>query len=682
MTHFDIVVGNNKNIEKLNEETTMNENDYEMVKFYETLSKILYNGRKLGLLLNDIENVFDKIFTQEQYDNYYKELRGKEKFQFLNNIISKKLKKITCKKSVLQKKIENFSKILGLEETEIRVLQCFIYQNVFPLYKCLLEQLDKTYTGRCIPNNVLSFILDENEIVISSVLTNLGQKGILDTDDYYLNKDIKNLFLQSDVFKKNDIIKFLLGEKEKTDLKISDYKHLKNEVDTVACIIKNALLKRETGINILFWGSVGTGKTELTKVLAKNLRLNLYSVTTEDCCNRVADLQERLSDYKRKQLILANTNNSFLLFDEAEDVMNDSYQFSHYCSKSYMNRLLERNTVPVIWITNNISTVDKAFLRRMTYAVRFDELTNDVRLELWKKEILKNKFKVDTAKLVELNNSYRIPPSLITNAIKTTKLTNGTFEDFEKYVKNVSTLINCEQNKCPKCSENIVYNSSLINADIDIENLTKKIVSVGKLNFSLCLYGQSGTGKSAYAKYLAKELGSNVLLKQASDLISPYVGETEIKISKAFEEAKNKKAMLIIDEADSFLQSRQNAVRNWEVSQVNQMLTSMENHPYPFVCTTNLIDILDEASLRRFTFKIKFNFLNKEQVKKAFKHYFKIEAPDEITNLYGLTLGDFSTVYKKSDYLDCRDNNTELAKLLQDEVNMKSKDIIGSRIGF
>ncbi|UKI42714.1 MAG: ATP-binding protein [Candidatus Melainabacteria bacterium] len=108
--------------------------------------------------------------------------------------------------------------------------------------------------------------------------------------------------------------------------------------------------------------------------------------------------------------------------------------------------------------------------------------------------------------------------------------------------------------------------------------------------------------KSSYARYLAEQLGIEVLLKRASDLISPYVGETEQNIAAAFSEAKSKKAMLIFDEADTFLQDRNNAVRSWEVAQVNEMLTQMEAAEYPFICTTNLLDTLDEASLRRFTF--------------------------------------------------------------------------------
>ena len=218
-----------------------------------------------------------------------------------------------------------------------------------------------------------------------------------------------------------------------------------------------------------------------------------------------------------------------------------------------------------------------------------------------------------------------------------------------------------------------------MNTDLDTKKLTQQIKNCKKINFSLCLYGEPGTGKSLYARYLAKELGIEVVFKRASDLISPYVGETEQNIARAFSEAKSKKAMLIFDEADTFLQNRNNAVRSWEVAQVNEMLTWMESHEYPFVCTTNLLETLDEASLRRFTFKIKFDFLTKEQVNEAIKHFFNIENTN--VNINGLTAGDFATVKKKADFLNISDID-EITNMLYDEVKLKHSKELKSRIGF
>ena len=136
--------------------------------------------------------------------------------------------------------------------------------------------------------------------------------------------------------------------------------------------------------------------------------------------------------------------------------------------------------------------------------------------------------------------------------------------------------------------------------------------------------------------------------------------------------------MLIIDEADTFLQSRTYGSKSWEVSKVNEMLTWMESHDYPFVCTTNLLDSLDEASLRRFTFKINFDFLTSTQVNNAMKFFFGIKNAD--INIKGLTAGDFATVKKKTDFLNINNIN-EITNMLKEEVSIKSIELQNS-IGF
>ena len=109
------------------------------------------------------------------------------------------------------------------------------------------------------------------------------------------------------------------------------------------------------------------------------------------------------------------------------------------------------------------------------------------------------------------------------------------------------------------------------------------------------------------------------------------------------------------------------------------MLTWMESHEYPFICTTNLLDTLDEASLRRFTFKIKFDFMNNEQVNLAIKHFFNI--PNANLNIKGLTTGDFATVKKKADFLNIT-NLAELSKMLQAEVKLKQSKELKNAVGF
>ena len=48
------------------------------------------------------------------------------------------------------------------------------------------------------------------------------------------------------------------------------------------------------------------------------------------------------------------------------------------------------------------------------------------------------------------------------------------------------------------------------------------------------------------------------------------------------------------------------ARRGIEVSQVNELLQAIRAHPAPFACTTNIMDRVDSAAMRRFTFRIRF----------------------------------------------------------------------------
>lgn len=147
-----------------------------------------------------------------------------------------------------------------------------------------------------------------------------------------------------------------------------------------------------------------------------------------------------------------------------------------------------------------------------------------------------------------------------------------------------------------------------------------------------------------------------------------------------FQQARDEEKLLILDEADSLLSERSGAQRSWEVSQVNEMLTWMEDHPLPFICTTNLMDALDQASLRRFTFKIQFDYLTKEQVLRAFRHFFSQELPVGIDTLSHVTPGDFVTVRRKSNILSHLEDPVRLTKMLEQEQQVKS--VARSMIGF
>ena len=146
-------------------------------------------------------------------------------------------------------------------------------------------------------------------------------------------------------------------------------------------------------------------------------------------------------------------------------------------------------------------------------------------------------------------------------------------------------------------------------------------------------------------------------------------------------EAREKKQILVFDAADSFLLSRRQASHSWEVTEVNEMLTWMERHPYPFICTTNFDEKLDEAAFRRFTFKVRFDYLNRQQVRLAFRQFFGTEAPPEALRMTMLSPSDFAVVRKKCSFLEGA-GGLELTEMLRQETAVKSGRTVQRSIGF
>ena len=186
--------------------------------------------------------------------------------------------------------------------------------------------------------------------------------------------------------------------------------------------------------------------------------------------------------------------------------------------------------------------------------------------------------------------------------------------------------------------------------------------------FNILLWGPPGTGKSEFVNYLGQKLGRKVVVKMGSDILSRYVGDTEKSIREAFDEAEEENAILFLDELDGVMQNRTGATAGWEVSQVNELLHHLERFRGIMIGATNFKDNLDPAVLRRFTYKLQFDFLDDAGKTIFFDRAFKTPLTETEKNrldrIPNLTPGDFRTVSQSLFYLDdAADNNTRLAAL-------------------
>ena len=463
----------------------------------------------------------------------------------------------------------------------------------------------------------------------------------------------------------------LLGRPCRSELRWEEFEHLEPDRSLVLRVLEGSLVHKQKGVNILLYGPPGTGKTAFCHALAARLGRSLYAVGEADEDGDEPSCGERLKALRMSQFLLSKQDKAVLLVDEMDDVFDHASRLAqrNRLSKVHTHLLLESNPTPILWTCNDISLFEESLLRRFTLAVEIPRPGPAVREHILNRLLEKNALSLDASCVRSLAVEFQMAPALLSSAIATTCLAKGNEHDFRHILHSHEKMIDHGQARhVGEVNSHSTFVPELCRADMDLESLATRCAASKSTKFSFCLYGAPGTGKSAYARYLAQCMGLTVIQKRASDLLDSFVGNSEKRIAMAFAQAKQEKALLIFDEADSLLSDRRQALHSWEISQVNEMLTWMESHPYPFVCTTNLMESLDQACLRRFTFKVNFAPLTQESLHLAFRIFFNQTAPSYLDKLGPLTVGDFIVVRNKAEVLELFDDPDALAKMLEQEV--------------
>jgi len=609
-----------------------------------------------------------------------------EEFQnFLNKKLQELEKKDLNPKTILAKNIKQLSDLMNLTRYEEEILEFVILMNQYSILEDTLDLLEYINTNQV--KLILSVVLNIPQKEIDEIFKNdskFSKSSIVYIDggnDRFSRKVrfISDTFLGNMMDLDEDlyiIIKDLIKSCNESVLTLKDYYHIKRDVKLLVSYLKNAINTQKRGVNILLYGRPGTGKTELVKVLAKELKIKLFEVSYLDEENEAKEGRERLKAYKSAQFLLSPK--TLLMYDEAEDIFNSGGFFMPVKQedKAWINRMLETNVVPTIWITNDIDSVDEALVRRFDMSIEVPIPVESKRKKIIKsytKDILKKK----TIKLLAKNEN--IAPAIIETALKVVTSTNPKNVDktFIHLVNNTLKAQGYSRIKMKKIKkEKINYNPKYVNSSVDLEKLVDGIKKTK--NARICLYGIPGTGKSAFGKYVAEKLNKKLIIKKGSDLISKWVGETEQNIANAFKEAKDENAVLVFDEVDSFLADRNGAKNSWEVTQVNEMLVQMEEFNGIFIATTNLINNLDKASLRRFDLKLEFKALKPLQAWQMFKEFamrlsLKVDSSYEskLKNIKNLTPGDFIAVERQSRFRPVK-NVEDFLERLENEVKVKN----------
>lgn len=186
-------------------------------------------------------------------------------------------------------------------------------------------------------------------------------------------------------------------------------------------------------------------------------------------------------------------------------------------------------------------------------------------------------------------------------------------------------------------------------------NTNKKLTEMGirYLNSTL-LYGESGTGKTTFGKYVAYKLGLPFAYLNFSQCITSLMGGTSKNIEKVFDYVSKQKCVLMLDEVDA-IGIKRGKEDLGEMSRIviglMQSFDLLENDVI-VIGATNRKDMIDEALIRRFSIQHEVKTLNKN-------------------NAYGLItnyLNDLKIEYNSDNILNYVETHHKQSEIINDVI--------------
>jgi len=146
------------------------------------------------------------------------------------------------------------------------------------------------------------------------------------------------------------------------------------------------------GLSVLFAGVPGTGKTMSAQVMAKQLNMEMYKINISQIVSKYIGETE-----KNLQAVFteAKKANCILFFDECDALfgkrseVKDAHDRNANVEVAYLLQQIEEHDGVCVLATNLLQNIDEAFMRRITYVVRFPFPDAQARKEIYLRTIPK-----------------------------------------------------------------------------------------------------------------------------------------------------------------------------------------------------------------------------------------------------------------------------------------------------
>lgn len=654
-----------------------------------------------------IENK-EKTNTFKVLDIGFKDFSDSKTIEFIDRfctyILDSKLElKDKIDESDFMGKLTEISKTFSLNDIDSEIItQFYLLRTIVSNFKRIFENYDHAL-GRFRLLKIFSGNDRRWESHFSESIARLKNLGLI-TQDLIIDPFIKGFF--------DGLSQVPLSEKffricRQKPLPIEYFTEMEKHIFSLKLLLSGK--SRAEGFNLLLYGVPGTGKSEFSRALASYLNYPLFEIKNTDEESDCIESDSFRFIALRGCQNTCKTESSIILIDESDEMLNGAdglFSRGRNSNKNVINGILDKSRHICIWITNTYHLIDDSTKRRFDYSIEFKNLSCNSRVNIWQNTL--HKFGVENSFLTDdikyLSDKYETNAGSINVAVKNfTKMADKTDKT---PIETMELIFNSQLNimdiKTNSTYENSKYSLDGLNIKgetpiNEINLIIKKFYenSDRKTNFpiknmNLLFFGPSGTGKTEFAKYLAKSMDKELISKKGSDFLDKYVGGTEKSIRDAFREAELKKSILFIDEFDGLISSRENATRSWEVSQVNELLTQMEEFKGVLICATNFKSRMDAAAIRRFNFKVEFDYLDNKGkllfyqciLKELTNDLLGEDEQEELYNIPYLTPGDYKVVFQKHFFRSKEEvSNKILISSLRAEVETKN-NVKTNRIGY